>query len=149
MKMLIISWVYQIIFLLAVTLCSGVVWAKKETISPDSVKGTVKINAEQLIELVGRMPEMVIVDSRIVADRQQGYIEGSVNLPNTETTCMSLSKYIPDLARPSLFYCNGVKCGRSAKALKIAVSCGFSNLYWFRGGFEEWKNKGYPIVGTH
>lgn len=41
---------------------------------------------------------------------------------------------------------DGVKCGRSAKAIKIAVKCGYSNLFWFRGGYAEWLEKGYPVV---
>ena len=39
-----------------------------------------------------------------------------------------------------------MKCGRSAKAIVIALQCGYSNIYWFRGGFEEWLSKGYPYL---
>jgi rhodanese-related sulfurtransferase len=134
--------------LITLTFACPAAAAKTDVLSPDSIQGTSKIDAEQLIDLVEKTPDIVIIDSRIIADRDQGYIEGSISLPNTDTTCESLSKVVPDLARPSLFYCNGIKCGRSAIAIKIAVGCGYTNLFWFRGGFEEWKNKGYPIVGV-
>ncbi|MCK4950808.1 MAG: rhodanese-like domain-containing protein [Gammaproteobacteria bacterium] len=119
--------------------------AKEKIKSPDSIPGTTKVNAERLIELVGSIPNLIVIDSRIRTDRTQGYIEGSLSLPDEETDCESLSLIIPVKNNPSLFYCNGPKCGRSVKASKIAVACGYTNIYWFRGGFAEWKDKNYPF----
>jgi len=118
-------------------------WAAK---SPESIEGTVKVTAEEFIDLVDKISDLVVIDSRIPGDRKQGFVEGSLSLPDVDTTCESLSKVVSKKDAPSLFYCNGVKCGRSAKAIKIALSCGYSNIYWFRGGFEEWLEKGYPYL---
>lgn len=114
--------------------------------SPAQIDGATRISAEELIVLAGEHPELVLIDSRISANRKHGYIEGSSSLPDTETTCESLGKHIPSHETPVAFYCNGVKCGRSAKAASIAVDCGYNNLYWFRGGFEEWKQKRFPYL---
>lgn len=114
--------------------------------SPKSIEGSTIVTAEEFIELVDRIPDLTVIDSRIRGDRKQGYVEGSLSLPDVETNCDSLAKIIPSKTAPTLFYCNGVKCGRSAKAVKIALSCGYSNIYWFRGGFEEWLAKGYPYL---
>ncbi|MDT8385293.1 MAG: rhodanese-like domain-containing protein [Gammaproteobacteria bacterium] len=114
--------------------------------SPESIDNTTKVDAEAFIELVDEIDDLIIIDSRIPGDRKQGYIEGSLSLPDVDTTCESLAKVIPKMDSPSLFYCNGVKCGRSAEAIKIALSCGYNNIYWFRGGFEEWLHKGYPYL---
>ncbi|MGD8569753.1 MAG: rhodanese-like domain-containing protein [Gammaproteobacteria bacterium] len=114
--------------------------------SPKSIEGSTIVTAEGFIELVDSIPDLIVVDSRIRGDRKQGYVEGSVSLPDVETNCDTLAKIIPKKTSPTLFYCNGVKCGRSAKAVKIALSCGYSNIYWFRGGFEEWLAKGYPYL---
>lgn len=116
------------------------------TASPESIDGTTKVDAESFIELVDKIPSLTIIDSRIPGDRKQGYIEGSISLPDVDTTCASLAKSITKKDAASLFYCNGVKCGRSAEAIKVALSCGYSNIYWFRGGFEEWLAKGYPYL---
>jgi len=118
-------------------------WAAK---SPESIEGTVKVTAEGFIDLVEKIPNLTVIDSRIPGDRKQGFVEGSLSLPDVDTTCDSLKKVISKKNAPTLFYCNGVKCGRSAKAIKIALSCGYSNIYWFRGGFEEWLEKGYPYL---
>ena len=90
--------------------------------------------------------KLVIIDSRISDDRRQGYIEGSISLSDENTDCDSLSLYLQALKSPVIFYCNGPKCGRSARAVKIALACGYETVYWFRGGFEEWQAKNYPII---
>jgi rhodanese-related sulfurtransferase len=114
--------------------------------SPDSIDGSTLVNAEGFIDLVGKVPDLIVIDSRIPGDRKQGYVEGSISLPDVDTTCDSLAKVILGKGSPTLFYCNGVKCGRSATAIKIALGCGYNNIYWFRGGFEEWLAKGYPYL---
>ena len=114
--------------------------------APDVLAGTTKVDAEGLIETLGRLPGLVIIDSRIAMDRKQGYIEGSVSLPDTATDCDSLSVLLDGRSAPVLFYCNGPKCGRSVKAIHKAQECGYDRIYWFRGGFEEWTTKGYPFL---
>jgi rhodanese-related sulfurtransferase len=113
---------------------------------PASIAGVVTLNAESLIELVERQPDLVLIDSRVPVDRRQGYIQGSISLPDTQTACATLGDVLAHPNTPAMFYCNGVKCGRSVIAVKIAKGCGYKKLYWFRGGFEEWKQKGYPFL---
>lgn len=125
---------------------AGVSLQSMAATSPESIEGTVRVSAEEFIELVGKIPELIVIDSRIPGDRKQGYVEGSISLPDVDTTCDSLAKAIPNKTAPTLFYCNGVKCGRSAKAVKVALTCGYNKIYWFRGGFEEWLAKGYPYL---
>ena len=117
---------------------------KKET--PLTISGTTKVNAEGIFELLEKAPDTTIIDARISSDRIQGYIEGSISLPDVDTNCSSLKQVVPSLTAPVLFYCNGVKCGRSGNAAEIAVKCGYNNIYWFRGGFEEWKAKNLPFL---
>ena len=113
--------------------------------SPDTIEGSIKINAEALIELAGEHDDLVIIDSRIHADRHQGYIAGSISLPDTETSCATLFPLINKKETATVFYCNGPRCRRSDRAVVIARECGYTNIYWFRGGIEEWKNKQYLI----
>lgn len=114
-------------------------------ISPESIEGSARIDAEMLIQLAGQHDDLVIVDSRIRSDRKQGYIAGSVSLPDTETDCVSLLTHLEGKDKPVVFYCNGPKCRRSDIAVQTALECGYTNIYWFRGGFEEWKQKNYLI----
>lgn len=119
---------------------------KGRIIVPDAIPGVATLSAEDVIEKANSVDRLVIIDARINKDRAIGYIEGSLSLPDINTNCTTLSNLVADRQTPLLFYCNGVKCGRSVVAIKIAKSCGYNNLSWFRGGFEEWKQKGYQFV---
>jgi rhodanese-related sulfurtransferase len=129
--------------LLALTFLCKVSFAD-DYLSPENIEGSTKIDAESLIELARDHEDLVIIDSRIKSDRRQGFITGSISLPDTETNCASLSS-LTDESTPTIFYCNGPKCRRSDRAVSIAKDCGYTKLYWFRGGFEEWKEKRYLI----
>lgn len=118
----------------------------KEFIAPETIPNTVKVDAEGVIEAVNSDPRLVLIDARIAIDREQGFIQDSISLPDVTINCDMLAKAVPDKTQPTLFYCNGPRCGRSIKAIHVAQSCGYTNIYWFRGGFEEWKAKGYPFV---
>ena len=150
---------YHLLFLIALTLGWG--WLPVAPVvgnasasspeppkiaSPEDIPGTTKINAEELIELMWTTPQLILIDSRITSDRNEGFIEGSISLPNTETSCESLEGVVSEKSAPALFYCNGIKCGRSAKAAQIAIDCGYNHVYWFRGGIEEWKQKQLPLL---
>ena len=113
---------------------------------PEKINGAEVISAEKLLDEVLEHPELVIVDARHGGDRNEGYIEGSINLPDTDTDCNSLANIIPTHDNPATFYCNGVMCERSANAISKAVVCGYKNIYWLRGGFNEWKTKGFPYL---
>ena len=114
--------------------------------TPESIPGTTKVSAEQLIELLEQYDDLVLVDARRKQDHDAGWIEGSVSLPNTDTNPESLAKVIPSKSTPVLFYCNGPKCGRSVESCKIAVADGYTTVYWFRGGWAEWEEKGLPVA---
>ena len=131
---------------LATIFLLGWIHVQAEEIVQESIPGTTKISAEELINLAQTDSNLVMIDSRKPSDHAKGYIEGSINLPDTETTAKTLASHIPSKSTPVIFYCNGIRCGRSANAAKIAVSAGYTNIYWFRGGWGEWTAKGYPAA---
>jgi len=125
---------------------TGKACAEDQKDAPLEIPGVIKVFAEDIFTLNEKIPNLLIIDARITSDRKHGYIEGSINLPDIETNCDSLAKIIPTKKIPVLFYCNGVKCGRSVNSSKTALQCGYTNIYWFRGGFEEWKSKSMPFL---
>ena len=106
----------------------------------------ITIDAEQLIELFQSVTELAIIDSRHHEDYIQGYIETSVNLPLPETDCKALSKLAKSTKQAIVFYCNNNSGDASIEAIQIASGCGYKRLFWFRGGFLEWKDKDYPYL---
>lgn len=122
---------------------------RSKIIVPDHIAGVKTLTAEDVVEHATTVSDLIIIDARIRDDRKHGYLEDSKSLPDIETNCTTLERIIPSKTSPTMFYCNGIKCGRSVVALKIAKSCGYTHTYWFKGGFEEWKNKGYQYTKDH
>ncbi len=137
---------YFVYISLYVAASANAVATEKKMDTPANIPGTTKIDAEDVFTLVEKFPELLIIDARIRVDRFQGYLEGSISLPDVETNCASLGKVISSKNSPVIFYCNGAKCGRSGNSSKVATKCGYKNIYWFRGGFEEWKLKNLPFI---
>jgi len=112
----------------------------------ETLAAPITIDAENLIELYQSVPGLTIIDSRLHEDHIQGYIETSLNLPLPETDCASLSKLAKSTEQAMVFYGNNNSGDVSIEAIQIASSCGYTRLFWFRGGFVEWKDKDYPYL---
>lgn len=140
------SAVYLVLFLLFIISNIQMSYAADNIDTPLQIPGTTKVLAEDILRLAEKNSDLLIIDARIHSDRKHGYIEDSISLPDIDTNCASLAKIIPTKKAHVLFYCNGVKCGRSEKSSRIALKCGYNNIYWFRGGYEEWKAKKFPFI---
>ena len=125
--------------------CRWGLWGTYGELTPEQLDGTTKVSAEKVIDLFESAPNLTVIDARKASDFEKGHIEGAINLANTDTDEASLSKIVPAKADPVLFYCNGITCGRSVESAKKAVSYGYSKVYWFRGGMQEWEQKGLPV----
>ncbi|MGB5440393.1 MAG: rhodanese-like domain-containing protein [Gammaproteobacteria bacterium] len=122
------------------------VMADDKPIAPEHIDGVSIVTAEQAIELILEHDNMPIIDSRKKAEYLKGHIEGAVSLLDTEMTQADMLAVAPDKDARILFYCNGVRCMRSSNALRKAQEWGYSELYWFRGGWKEWSDKRLPVV---
>lgn len=120
--------------------------AKPKIVVPEQIAGVTTLTAEQVIEILVSENPPLLIDARIEEDRNHGYLENSISLPDIETNCETLKKVSTDKKKHLLFYCNGVQCGRSVVSIKVARSCGYHNLSWFKGGFAEWKEKGFQYI---
>lgn len=117
--------------------------AKKD--APMTVEGVTTINAEQAKNLFDE--GVLFVDPRRDSDWAAGRIPDAEHLElNTNFNEASLLDAAEgDKTAKVVFYCNGPKCARSAKCATQAISWGFTNIFYFRDGFPEWKNAGYPV----
>jgi rhodanese-related sulfurtransferase len=114
--------------------------------APTEIAGATTVGAKQIFDLVGKMPNMVILDNRKPEDFAAGHIEGAVRLIDTDVSAETLAKNIPAKDTPVLFYCNGVKCGRAAKATEKAVQLGYSKVYYYALGMDDWNGQRLPLV---
>ncbi|MBI5893402.1 MAG: rhodanese-like domain-containing protein [Deltaproteobacteria bacterium] len=141
-------------FVLAVT--GGISFAAEtDPETPTVLKGGKIISADEAKSLVDKK-EAVLFDFRSAINFGKGHIPKAVILPykgkspNTPDVTPAQDEF--DAAKlPSdknaniVFYSDGPKGWKSYKAALIAIKIGYKNVMWFRGGFNEWTEKGYPI----
>jgi len=138
--------VYHRFIFVGLLVCSLHLQAGAKPDVPENIEGANNLTAEQVIELILSNPELVIIDSRKKTEYVKGHIEGSINILNTQLSANEMQKILPDKSSQVLFYCNGSRCMRSSDATSKALSWGYSNVYWFRGGWKEWTSKKLPVI---
>ena len=126
---------------------------QKQTDSP--VVGTVTshrtkdgyalINTSTLKKLLDTNPEdLVVVDARNPEEYQEVHIKNAINVPQKK-----FKKYAHLLPEKKsariIFYCNGIKCGKSKKAAKTALEMGYTRIFVYAEGMPVWEEKGMPI----
>jgi len=115
--------------------------------APMEIKGATTVDSKKVIELILNTPGMVVVDTRTKSDFESGHIEGAVNILDTEIASGNLLKAaVSSKATPVLFYCNGVRCGRAANATAQAIELGYSQVYYYALGINDWKSAHLPLA---
>ena len=103
------------------------------------------ITTEQLKERIDtRGEELTIVDARGAEEYQEVHIKNAINIPAKEFE-QYLGKLPSDKNAEVIFYCNGIKCGKSKKAAKKALVAGYTNVIVYADGMPVWEEKGMPI----
>ena len=110
--------------------------------SKDSYK---VLTSEELKSLIDKKVQgLVLIDARTSQEFQEVHLNDALSIPVTSLEKdASLLKFPKDAKL--VFYCNGVKCGKSGKAAKIAVDNGFKDVSVYADGMPVWEEKGYPI----
>lgn len=122
--------------------------------TPKELAGAQVIEAKQASDLIAK--GVMVIDARNDAEYQDGHIKGAVLIPYHEVSAkevgfdsaddkFDLAKLPQDKNAAMLLYCDGTPCWKSYKASVLAIRSGYKNIYWFRGGFPEWKATGYPV----
>jgi rhodanese-related sulfurtransferase len=132
--------------LLAVAMLAGLAGAAAAQDAPLQINGATTVDARQIFDLIDKYPSLVILDNRKEEDFAAGHIEGAARLIDTEVSAETLVKHIAAKDAPVLFYCNGVKCGRAAKATEKAVQLGYTKVFYYALGMDEWNKEGLPLV---
>lgn len=122
--------------------------------TPAALTGTKLVTADDVTKL--ESAGAVVVDTRVASEFGEAHIKGAVSIPYREKSAkavdfdahedsFALAKLPPDKAAAIVMYCNGPDCWKSFKASTAAVKGGYTNIYWYRDGFPDWKSKGRPV----
>ncbi len=122
--------------------------------TPTVLQGIKILNAEDVRDLMAK--GVPLYDVRIEKEYREKHIKGALPLTYAEKSKkevgydatqdeFKLAETVKDKDSPLIFACNGGECWKSYKASVWAQSLGYKNVYWFRGGFPEWKAKNLPM----
>lgn len=94
-----------------------------------------------------KLKKATFIDAREPAEYAAGHIPSAVNIPMDfiyEEQYGSLLKQMR-LDEPLVVYCPGVDCDLAKRAAEELRYRGFQRVFVFDGGFNEWRQAGYPI----
>ena len=98
------------------------------------------INAEQLIQL--REEGVQVVDIRTLRAFEQGHLP---NVIHEDFLQAGFIKRMQQFETKNAIIIHCASGGRSAKASKLLIEAGFTQVYDYAGGFIDWKSKGLTI----
>lgn len=101
------------------------------------------ISTDELSDLLDEGAPLFIGDARPASKYNLGHIPTSKPTPATELG-KNLDWLPTEKATPLVFYCGGVTCPLSPKAMKIAKANGYKNVRAYVAGFPAWKGDVYP-----
>lgn len=103
------------------------------------------INSEQLKKMVDAKDDgIIVIDSRGPEEYQEVHIPRAINIP--EKNFDEHKNLLPENKDARLvFYCNGVKCGKSKRSAKKATELGYRNILVYAEGMPVWEEMNYPI----
>jgi rhodanese-related sulfurtransferase len=109
---------------------------------PAQLAGATLVNTEQMAQMLkdreAGSSNFDLVDARGCTG--EPIIPGSICLdPNT---IEGLQDKIPDKTTELVIYCHDGKCPMSYNLASQAVSAGYTNVLWYRGGINAWMAAG-------
>jgi len=122
--------------------------------TPTSLPGAKIISAAEAKALIAK--GLPVYDVRVDEEYKTAHVPAAISVPYKEGSAkevdfdrgddqFALNKLPKDKNAPFMMYCDGTICWKSYKSAVMAIEAGWKNVYWFRGGFPEWKEAGLPI----
>lgn len=85
--------------------------------------------------------DWTLLDVREKDEYREGHLPGAISLPRGFLE-LRIEQVLPDKSQPIIAYCAGGT--RSLLAAKQLLEMGYEQVVSMAGGFNAWKNKGYP-----
>lgn len=106
------------------------------------IAGAEKIDSEQAFQL--QQEGAAFVDVRRESSFKLAHIPDAINLDvNSMLTQESLGEHVAK-DQKVVFYCSDKTCYRSARASAMALTWGYTDVWYYAEGWAFWSAKGYP-----
>lgn len=97
-------------------------------------------------------PDLVLIEVLDEDEFKNFHLPYSVNIPLNKDFEANVTAAVPDKDKPVVVYCKDKGCDASEKAAKRIEVLGYSVVYDYEEGKDDWKDAGLPIasnVETH
>lgn len=88
--------------------------------------------------------DLTLVEVLPEAYYRKFHLPGAVNVPLGEPFEEGIQTAVPDKARPVVVYCQNTECPASAKAARRMDQLGYTDVYDYEAGKEDWREAGLP-----
>lgn len=103
------------------------------------------ISTAELKDLMDQKKSMVLIDARTPEEFKEAHIAGALNIP--EKGIEQAAAQLPaDRNSLLVFYCNGIKCGKSTRVAKMVAPLGYTNIFIYSEGIPVWEELNLPLV---
>ena len=102
------------------------------------------ISREQVNAMIRKNEEFVLIEALPEKYFNEAHLPGAVQMDYTEVVDRA-ADYITDKERKIVVYCASTECLNSSKAAKQLDSLGYSNVYEYAEGKQDWVESGLPV----
>ncbi len=103
------------------------------------------ISKEGLFEMMENKENFKLVEVLAKENYETGHIPFAMNIPVDKLSELA-STMLPDKSQCIVVYCSDFLCTASTGAARFLQSMGYTNILDYKGGKQDWKNAGLPLV---
>jgi rhodanese-related sulfurtransferase len=103
------------------------------------------LSAQELKDKIASNPALIVINVLPKEAYNDCHIAGSINIP-LENLEDRVKRWTRDTE--IVVYCASQQCPLSREAYKTLAELGFTNIYAYEGGIEEWKAKSFSCEGS-
>jgi rhodanese-related sulfurtransferase len=91
----------------------------------------------------------LFIDTRYMDEYLTGHISGAQNLP-ANASRDQISNFLQDISKSHIIvtYCSSPRCLSSRRLAGFLTYQGYTNVFIYLAGFEEWEKEKYPVERT-
>ena len=95
-------------------------------------------------ELQNRLDEVILLEALPASYFDAEHLPGARNMPLDEIRALA-PILVPAKATPVVTYCAGPTCPNSKAAAEMLERLGYTEVYAYEGGKEDWTGAGLPV----
>jgi rhodanese-related sulfurtransferase len=117
--------------------------ADPDYVTPMQVQGAITVSVDEAKWLYD--DGAVFIDTRNPRFFARAHIPGSHHLDMKDGFTERSLAAVARKDQPIVIYSSGVQCARGYRGAVFAVSWGYEKVYYFRGGFVDWRDVDLPL----